>query len=111
MTVMLDYAISVQPRNSLYATPSFAQDVTYNGRWTPPYCNVLRDSKYADKCEISLKRTKLHVFESSVEREREGGREGRMERERGMLLFSTLYRKLIICRLERDTSQETASYL
>ena len=25
----------------------------YFGRWTPPYCNVLRDSKYAHKCEIS----------------------------------------------------------
>ena len=25
----------------------------YNGRWTPPYRNVLRDSKYAHKCEIS----------------------------------------------------------
>ena len=25
----------------------------YFGRWTPPYRNVLRDSKYAHKCEIS----------------------------------------------------------
>ena len=25
----------------------------YFGRWTPPYRNVLRDSKYVHKCEIS----------------------------------------------------------
>ena len=27
--------------------------ILYFGRWTPPYRNVLRDSKYAHKCEIS----------------------------------------------------------
>ena len=39
----------------------------YFGRWTPPYRNVLRDSKYAHKCEISKKQHKTpRVFEARL---------------------------------------------
>ena len=41
----------------------------YFGRWTPPYRNVLRDSKYAHKCEISKKQHKTPRVRSSVVRD------------------------------------------